>query len=78
MTETAVYKERELENAIVTDRMGNIVYNGTMGDSPVIRREYTDGIIEIIRKSDGVILNRYRVDDTALQPTCQHCGKEPW
>ncbi len=76
--ETAVYKERELENAIVTDRMGNIVYNGTMGDSPVIRREYTDGIIEIIRKSDGVILNCYHIDEAAPQPVCKHCGKVPF
>ena len=55
-------RERELFHAVVQDRDGNILHDGWTEDAPVLRREYDDGTIEIIRKSDGKLLNRYNLN----------------
>ena len=73
-----IVNERVLDNCIVTDASGRVLWNAAQQDHPVIRRKYDDGTVDVIAQRDGrLILPAYNPNDADI-PLCQHCGERPW
>jgi hypothetical protein len=72
-----VVSSKVYDNAIIQDGSGKIVWNCAQYDSPVIRRKYDDGQVDVILQTGEVILPPHDPKEPAL-PTCQHCGERPW
>jgi uncharacterized protein with PIN domain len=74
VSEPTVIEEREFEDAILHDRDGRIIFNAAQQDDVAIRRKYSDGTIQMFRKSTGApITSRY--DPLVDLSRCPHCNE---
>jgi hypothetical protein len=73
-----IVSSKVYDNAIIQDGSGKIVWNCAQMDSPVIRRKYDNGTVDVIAQKTGeVVLPPFSPEEPTL-PVCQHCGERPW
>lgn len=73
---TTFIEERIVDNAIIANKEGDIIWNALQFDDPVVLKKEEDGTLHLFSfKTGKLIVAPYKPSEYAHDVYCPHCGK---